>query len=232
MIDFIINGESALRRGFYLEAYPEIPSSVHLVESISVPGREHGALTKFNGWQDIVISLTVNLYNWRNVKSHFRELVGWLHAGAGGKLAFSNEPELYYKIKSVSLDNFVSTADLLGTVPVSITCDPFIYQDAVPMTITEFPKKLNNHGTALAEPTFTLFGTGALDLMINGDQLKITGVKSQVTIDSEQQMAYEGTTNLETAITGDWPTLAQGVNEIDAAFVTKIKLVPNWRWLT
>lgn len=230
MIDMIINGESAMFKGLYVTETPQIPTTKPIVETVTVPGRTHGTLTHLNGYNDLSFTISLGMFDPENFKQIFRAVVSWLHGAE--TLAFSDEPDMYYKVKSLLLDPVDSTSNMIGQFSITVTADPFIYKSVFPIAKTEFPIRIYNEGTMVAEPKFTLYGTGDLEILINAQRVKVAGVTDYVVIDSELIQTYTDAQNMETALTGDYPTLDVGFNDISVTGVTKLVIEPNWRWLT
>lgn len=77
-----------------------------------------------------------------------------------------------------------------------------------------------------AKPLIRAYGSGTLS--INGNDLVITGIGTgeYIDIDSEIMNAYRDTTNLNSNISGDFPVLVAGENEI--TFDGDLEIEPRW----
>lgn len=108
---------------------------------------------------------------------------------------------------------------------------PFMFLDSglIPITVTS-GAKINNPGTHTAEPQIKIVGTGDINLTVNGKVFKITGLVSDIIIDSELQHSYNGTSDLDGKVLGEYPILNLGENTISwSGNVTKLEITPNWR---
>ena len=62
--------------------------------------------------------------------------------------------------------------------------------------------------------------------------VELEGISGSITLDSELQEAYSGTTSMNSAMSGEFPILKPGVNAISwTGNVTRIEVKPNWRYL-
>ena len=83
-----------------------------------------------------------------------------------------------------------------------------------------------------SEPVITVYGTGDITLMVGTVIVELEGVSGSVTLDSELQESYTGTTSMNSAMSGEFPLLKPGMNAISwSGEVTKVEVKPNWRYL-
>ena len=62
--------------------------------------------------------------------------------------------------------------------------------------------------------------------------VELEGISGSITLDSELQEAYSGTTGMNGAMSGEFPTLKPGMNAISwTGNVTRVEVKPNWRCL-
>ena len=101
---FILDGTINSRTDFGLRItqVPIVPTPGRVIETIEVDGRE-GDLTLLKGWKDMTFSLKAviwakDVWNvWRTISPRI------LNANT---ISFSNDPSVFYKIKSVLLQSF------------------------------------------------------------------------------------------------------------------------------
>ena len=93
--------------------------------------------------------------------------------------------------------------------------------------------KVSNRGYEQSKPIITLYGTGTIQLLVNGNQIfSVDMVDDYITIDSEQEEAYYGLILKNRQMTGDFPKLNSGINIISwVGNLTKIEVNPRSRWL-
>ena len=83
-----------------------------------------------------------------------------------------------------------------------------------------------------SEPVITVYGSGDVTLMVGTTIVELEGISSSITLDSELQEAYSGTTGMNSAMSGEFPILKPGMNAISwTGEVTKVEVKPNWRYL-
>ena len=62
--------------------------------------------------------------------------------------------------------------------------------------------------------------------------VELEGITGSITLDSELQEAYSGTTSMNSAMSGEFPILKPGVNAISwSGEVSKVEIQPRWRYL-
>lgn len=62
--------------------------------------------------------------------------------------------------------------------------------------------------------------------------VELDGVSGSITLDGPLMEAYKGTASMNNNMSGDFPTLAPGMNAVSwSGSVTKIEVLPNWRYL-
>ena len=109
---------------------------------------------------------------------------------------------------------------------------PFMYLDSglTPVTVTS-GSKINNPGTYKAEPIIHIVGSGNINLTVNGKTSIITGLVSEIYINTELQHCYNGTSDLDGLYKGDYHELLPGNNTISwsGGTITKVEVIPNWR---
>ena len=81
-----------------------------------------------------------------------------------------------------------------------------------------------------ALPLIEVTGSGDITLTVGDVDVEITGLENKITLDSETQNAYNGTTNLNGIINApDFPVLREGVNNISwTGTVTSVQITPRW----
>lgn len=88
---------------------------------------------------------------------------------------------------------------------------------------------LNNPTDFDANPLIKLYGSGTLT--INSTSLVVTNVAANdyIMIDSELMNAYKGSTNLNSKISGPFPKLVPGDNEI--TYTGALEIEPRWFYI-
>lgn len=227
----IINNQNTKTLGFALVGRPSIPSANKRYESTEVEGRD-GSLTRFLGYEDLKFSLNFNILFQNDIKQKLREIKGVL--AQASTLSFDDSPNFYYKIKQAQISETESVIKASGVFNVDFVAEPFEYQKTSLTAYTTKPITLTNQTTTTALPVIKIYGTGTVVLSVNGVGVTLTGLTSDITLDSELQEAYTGlTTNMNSNMNGEFPVLKTGSNSIAwTGTVTKVEIYPKWRWLT
>lgn len=225
-MSFIYNEISSKEMGLHLERTPIPIKARQKTKTTEVPGRTESLSEVLQEFEDITYTLTCNIID----KSKIDSIYEWL-TGAG-KLIFSNRPDIYYKAICVE----TITPEFLGveayTMQITFTCKPFKYATSNdPVTITT-PQTLKVSGSYPAAPIYKIYGSGNINLVVNGEALQIKDVVENITIDTSRLIAYKGDTVLVNKTTGQYPMLGVGDNSISwTGTVTKVEITKNERWL-
>lgn len=159
-----------------------------------------------------------------------------------GKVVFSNEPDKYYKYQILNQIDFERLVRF-RTATVTFHVQPFKYSDdEKEKTFTSFQNNsvtINNRGNIYSRPTITIFGTGTINLSLNGNQIFVINLgntATQITIDAQQLEAYRETpeTLMNRSVDGDYDNLRLkvGANTISwSGSVTKIVINNYSRWI-
>lgn len=159
-----------------------------------------------------------------------------------GKVVFSNEPDKYYKYQILNQIDFERLVRF-RTATVTFHVQPFKFaNNEKSKTYTSFDNNsitVRNNGNYYSRPKITVFGTGTINLSLNGKQLFVINLGSpaaQITIDAEQLEAYDEDTNvlMNRSVDGDYDNLRLkvGTNTISwSGSVTKIVINKYSRWI-
>ena len=100
------------------------------------------------------------------------------------------------------------------------------------ITVTTFGSTVTNPGSVYSEPVITVYGSGAITLMVGTTLVELTDIYSSIVLDCALQEAYLGSTLMNDHMSGDFPVLKPGMNAISwSGTVTKVVIKPNWRYL-
>lgn len=221
--------------GLKVQGRYEIPTAEKDIEFIEIKGRD-GELTKEYGYKNITLSVSFSINTrWKSesFKSAFRKVKQYILNAK--TLETDDDPEIYYKIKSVQIETAENRIVKFGQFVVNFVLDPFQYEvDNEPITITS-RTVINNPGYE-ALPVITVHMSGTGNIYINEQKVTIQNVNGTITIDSEMQNAYRKSggyiTNLNNHMIGKFPVLEHGKNTISFdGDISKIELIKNWRWV-
>ena len=218
--------------GLYLASIPTVPTPEQDIEYVEIRGR-HGSLTKKYGFKDIPYQLEFFFFDDLPFKQAFRQAKTMLFSAK--TMIITDDPTVYYKIKSLSIETAENDIINYGRFIVNITLDPFQYEVNNPTEIITSRTTINNPGYE-AEPVMTAHCNGTGNIYINDQEITIQNINGTITIDSEMQNAYRVSggyvTNLNKHMIGKFPILEHGSNVISFdGDISKIELIKNWRWV-
>lgn len=214
-----------------LSERPAIPTAQRDVEHVEIKGR-HGSLTKKYGYKDIQYSLMFDFLEDTSFKQAFRTAkMALINAK---KLSFLDDPNIYYKIKSVEIEDAANDILEYGQFTTNFTLDPFAYEITTMQTITA-QKTISNPGYE-SEPYIKATVNGTGKIYINNQVITIKDVNGIIEMDSTMQNAYRKEngyiTNLNNHMIGDFLLLEHGNNIIKFdGNITKLEMDPRWRWV-
>ena len=209
-----------------MEFLPERISPKRRDEAIVISGR-HGNLTATDGTFETYILqaefILKDISKIDKICSHFK---------GEGDLIFSDNLNRRYKARVNNQIEFSRVIRSLKRFAVEFEVQPFMYE-AVPsiLTLTE-PTSVLNTGTFESEPIITVYGQGNITLTFNNSNIILNNIEEKITINSEILNAYDGNLSLNNKMSGDFPILKLGENNISwTGSVTKLEITPNWRWI-
>ena len=228
---FIWNGARCTEYGMHVLELPPPTIPAERVTFTNVPGRP-GSLTMLEGddvYDDMILTAQCMISDPGDIHTIASYLKG------SGKVAFANRPGGFYFARIV---NQIPFEKILRGNPhlafaVNFRCKPFWYQkDVAPITLTQSGSFVTNPGSVHAEPVITVYGTGAITLMVGMSITELEGVSGSVTLDTPLMEAYSKAISMNGAMSGDFPVLLPGQNAVSwTGNVTKVVVEANWRWL-
>lgn len=200
-----------------------------------IDGRDGDIVTPL-GYAAYDKEISVGLYG----KFDIDEVIEYFNSE--GKVVFSNEPDKYYYYKILNQIDFERLVRF-RTATVTLHVQPFKYaNDEKARTYTSFINNsvpIRNNGNIYSRPSITIFGTGTINLSLNGTQLFVIDlgdVSTQITIDAAALEAYKETpdTLMNRNVDGDYDNLRLkvGANTISwSGNVTKVVISNYSRWI-
>lgn len=153
-----------------------------------------------------------------------------------GILTLSNESDKYYYAQIIDSIDFNKLINF-KTASIKFHVQPYKYklnENNVELNITtEDELIVNNQGLAVSNPIITMYGSGLVELSINGVKTFSVNIDSEfIVIDSMNQEAYKNTSLKNRNMIGEFPKLLPGNNKITwNGTLTKIIVNPKSRWL-
>lgn len=164
------------------------------------------------------------------------KLIGWFNGE--GLLCLSNEPDKYYKAKIIEQIDYQRLIRF-KTANIKFNVQPFKYSaierlktfdiDAITTSIN-----IINSGNVEAKPLITFYGTGVINVSLNGIQIFTLDLSSDgnITLDCDKQEAFKGLTLKNRKMDGDFLKLIIGKNILSfTSGLTKIEILNYSRWL-
>jgi len=219
------NKDSYLEYGIVITQMPPESIPEENVDEITIPGRDGDLTIDYNTKKSYILPMACTLLDFAKID----EIKVWL--SGSGDLLF-NWQNYKYDARLNNKIDIAQSLENLGEFPLMWKVQPCKKSiDNNLITLTALGTVLNP-GTYKSKPIVKIFGTGSIDLTINSTVIHLTNVVDYVTIDSELMDAYKDTTLKNNDMSGDFPELIPGVNNVSwTGNISRIEITPNWRWL-
>ena len=204
-----LRARSKLRKG--MSPSPKIRTSITKID-----GRD-GDIVDELGYESYTKSIKIGLTRNYDIDAVAKYFTG------EGNLVLSEEPTKVYKCKIIDKIDFEKLLRFkTATVKeLSIT--------------TQTSLVVKNQGLEISKPIITLYGSGNVEIAINGSTIfeyTFPEGETSVVIDSLQEEAYLDGVYKNRNMLGEFPKLIVGNNTITwTGTLTKIKVDPKSRWL-
>lgn len=226
--DLLINGSSLSKEtGFAVVSRPNIPTTKGEFTPLGSGGK-NGYEYSVTGNEDNVIQVELNCLDNTNLSKKIRELHRFLSNSQ--ELIFSDDKDVFYKVKKVVIDDFEPTLGIIGKGIVEFTVAPGAYlkEGKNKIFVTQNTTIENLYDES--DPVITIFGQGNIDLVIAQQVIKLKNIDGSITLDTTILEAYKGSELANSKVNGEFPILPPGVFSVAwTGNVTKIEIVPNWR---
>ena len=219
----------------YIQKMPDHRKAAMRYSEYYVKGRD-GALHVDEGLANFPISATLIMIN--GLPSTRQMINAW--ADGTGKLITSDDPTKAYqatvkeeikwtRVLSNKLDGVQRYHD---AAVITWDCQPYMVEavDSV-IEITE-SQAIVNPGSATALPLIEVNGSGDVSFSVNGAEISIADMTSNVPVYIDSATGYIYTEQGATEMTGDCPVLQLGSNTITIGTgITSLQITPHWRWV-
>lgn len=210
-----------------------IPTAEQDIQTITIKGR-NGELTKKYGYKNIPFSMSfIYFEKGESFKKAFRRFKAKFMDSQ--TLIVNGDDEVFYKIKSMNIEDAINDRDDIGEFTINFTLDPFQYEISnEPIAINDRTIIKNDGYETLPIITAQVAGTGRI--YINDQEIVIRNINGTITIDSEMMNAYRDyngvITNLNNHMVGDFPILEHGDNVIEFdGDIERLEMIANRRWV-
>lgn len=228
---FTWNGRRCTELGIHVSEQPPVTIASERVSYTDVPGRP-GSLTTLEGddvYDDMVLTATCFIQD----SSRIAEIAAWLKGS--GTVVFANRPGGFYYARIVNQMSFekILRGNPHCSFAVNFRCKPFWYMsNPADIVVTASSTFVTNPGSVYSEPVITVYGSGAITLMIGMSIVELDGITGSITLDTPLMEAYQGQISMNECVSGDFPRLLPGQNAVSwTGNVTRVVIQPNWRFL-
>lgn len=224
------NGVRSTEYGIYVDTQPPITMPIERVSHTTVPGRP-GTLTKTEGedvYDDVVLTVQCVMKDGTRIP----EIMKWLKGR--GKVAFANRRGGFYygRVSNQIPFDKVMRGRENRAFAIVFRCSPFWYADGEEAQAVTNGGTVMNGGSVYSEPVIEVTGTGDGTLMVGDTIIWLYGLTGRITIDSELQEAYDGTTGMNERMSGEYPRLQPGMNGVSwTGGITGVTVRKNERYL-
>lgn len=229
------NGTNSDNIGVIVERYPARTIAQRIVNTIRIPGR-NGVLTQSEGYDNVVQDYEIYVSAAAvGLPSAAASMAAWLLAPDGYcRLEDSyntGEYRMARLINSADLQNFFNR---FGRCTLSFDCMPQRWLTSGETATTySADATITNPTSFVAMPVIEVVGSGDIEFAVGGTSVQVDDLVSSITLDCENQNAYDGVTNLNNSVTvsgGSFPVLQPGSNSVTfvTGSITSITITPRW----
>lgn len=234
MLSFNFGGKNSYTDfGIIISKRPSMPSPKRRVSYIEIPGRDSNLRYDEGTYEDITIAVECSIKG-NNIAEKLDNIKTWLFGVGESDLIFSFQDDKKYRAQVVNAIDFKQVFKYTSVFPIIFNCRPFKYavQNNI-FTITQNGTSIINPGTLKSEPIISVYGSGKVNLKVNETTVNLNDITGKIILDSVLQDAYnDASENLNNKVNGEFIILKTGSNKFEwAGSVTKIEVLPNWRWL-
>ena len=228
--EIIYNNKSSLKDlNLKLENYPTIPLSTEEYEETTIVSRK-GQLIENTGTyknKHVTFEFTINK---NDEMLNFDEIYDWLLNIKDNRF-FYWQTNRCLRVKKVKFGDFKQEFRTFGTITLEFIFEPF-WEDSEP-TITTLTEdgSIMYYGTAPSSPIIKVYGSGNIQININGQSFMVRNVGNYVTIDNnlmqvrdqfEQSKDFDSSGNFIEFETGEIEIeLDSNVDKIEITYTNK-----------
>ncbi|WP_373845110.1 distal tail protein Dit [Clostridium sp.] len=235
MLSFNFGGKNSYDDfGILIAKRPDLPSPKRRVSTINIPGRDSNLRFDEKTYEDITLTVECSVKDNLNVADKIDGIKAWLFGAGESDLIFSFQSDKKYIAQVVNAIDFKQVYRYFSQFPIIFNCRPFKYAvENNIVTINTSGTSLTNPGSLESEPVISIYGSGDITFKINEEQITLADITEKVIVNSVIQDCYDDEgNNLNGNMSGEFLKLKPGQNTIEwSGGVTKVELLPNWRWL-
>ena len=209
-----------------VNALPPIIKAQQNIEKKEIEGRDGFLTINSETYKGIVKPVECTIFSLEDIDF----ICGWLNGSSD--VIFSNEPDKIYKATIINQIEFKKIAVEFHSLIIQFDCQPHKYSISNDVMTLTSAGIVYNATTTDSKPIMTIYGSGNVNLTINGITIYLTNVDEYVTLDSYMIDAYKETQLKNNDMDGEFPILEVGNNAISwTGSVSKIEITPNWRYI-
>lgn len=222
----MVGGVNSADYEIYIADKNQFAAPARDVEEIKVAGL-NGNLHLDNGRFENQ-PLTYLLYIKKNLRANIDAFKAVLMNSSGyKKIQDTFNPEEYYQAAFTGGFDVDDSDKYRASFKITFDRMPqrFLVSGETPVSFTA-AGAIKNPTQFESKPLIRAYGTGSMT--INGATMTINSANSYTDLDCRIQEAYKGSTNCNDNVSGTFPSLAPGVNNISFTGFTKLEITPNW----
>lgn len=228
--DFWIDGEMASAVGIMLQKEFSFEGAQPNVETVTVPGR-NGDILYFDGSFSNVKGTASCFCVGKNATRVMTAINAWLMKSAEyRRLETLQEYDFFRLARLVRAGNMNARLGQVNEFTLEFDCKPqkFYKSGLDPVSFAD-DGSLINLTAFMALPLITVHGSAAEGSVTIGNKTLMFSNCNEITVDSEKMRAWHGSENASGMISGDFPVLGPGENQIQiSGGVSSVEITPRW----
>jgi len=208
-----------------VDKLPTIIRAAKDIKKIEIEGRDGFLTQDLGSYSSTIKPVEVWIKNLDNLDF----ICSWLTGSSD--VIFSNEQDKVYEATIINQIEFKKFIKEFHKFIIFFDCQPKKKSINNSVITLLNAGTIFNSGSAISKPVIKVYGTGSITLSINGINVYLTNVNEYVTLNSNLQDAYKDLVYKNSDMSGEFPVLNVGNNNISWVGVTKLEISPNWRWL-
>lgn len=220
--DIEYNNATAKGHGVYLYDYAQFSGAEKSYQTSAVGGRLGELVGTDDYKSNLIIQCTFGIIS-TQFMSHVTVLKRWLKGT--GKLIISDHQDVFYKVWKVDYGDIERELRKFGQFTVSFTCTPYQFEKDGLIPVSD----IDYNPYDLCRPIYTITGTGAFTLTVNGNEMTGT-VNGSITIDTERMVSYNADgVSQNNVVTGNYEELYIPHGDVSVSVSGgTLSIIPQW----
>lgn len=222
--------------GMVIEHYPRVIIPQRSQEVQNVPGRNGAIILPTGSFENYEqqYQAFLDAKHIGGLEEVMPKLVDWLLGHEGyHRLEDSYFPDVYRMAYYSGGAEFVSMFNEYGEGTLTFNCAPEKYYKIGEWELPVVQNQIIRNPSAFAAfPLIMIKGNGSTDgtLSFNENSITIKAVPTNITIDTKNHKAYDGTTNYNNKITGFYENLKLGKETTItwSGGIQEVSIIPRW----